>query len=109
MLRPKNEERREIVYLSATSHENIERLSHLADGAAYPAVRPDVVGATEVAIPGQATLRAFSAITAPLINRLEANKRETRTLSQTRDLLVPKLMSGEIRLREAEKAVEAVA
>jgi type I restriction enzyme S subunit len=40
---------------------------------------------------------------------MDANKAETRTLAQTRDLLLPKLMSGEIRLREAEKAVEAVA
>ena len=32
---------------------------------------------------------------------------ENDTLSQTRDLLLPKLMSGEIRLREAEKLVEA--
>ena len=32
-----------------------------------------------------------------------------RTLAQTRDLLLPKLMSGEIRLRDAEEAVEAVA
>ena len=30
-------------------------------------------------------------------------------LVETRDLLLPKLMSGEIRLREAEKVVEAVA
>ena len=30
-------------------------------------------------------------------------------LSQTRDLLLPKLMSGEIRLRETEAAVKAVA
>ena len=34
---------------------------------------------------------------------------DARTLAQTRDLLLPKLMSGEIRLTEAEKAVEAVA
>ena len=38
-----------------------------------------------------------------------ANIHEARSLAQTRDLLLPKLMSGEIRLRDAEKAVEAVA
>ena len=38
-----------------------------------------------------------------------ANARGSRTLARTRDLLLPKLMSGEIRLTEAEKAVEAVA
>ncbi len=34
---------------------------------------------------------------------------ENHTLAQTRDLLLPKLMSGEIRLHEAEKTVEAMA
>jgi type I restriction enzyme, S subunit len=34
---------------------------------------------------------------------------ESRTLAQTRDLLLPKLMSGEIRVREAERMVEEVA
>lgn len=33
---------------------------------------------------------------------------DTRSLSHTRDILLPKLMSGEIRLREAKRAVEAV-
>ena len=33
---------------------------------------------------------------------------ESRSLSQTRDLLLPKLMSGEIRLREAERTAEVV-
>ena len=45
----------------------------------------------------------------PLMDRVIANARETRTLAQTRDFLLPKLMSGEIRLREAMKVVEAVA
>ena len=33
------------------------------------------------------------------------NESENRTLAQLRDLLLPKLMSGEIRLHEAEKLV----
>ena len=38
-----------------------------------------------------------------------ANAHESRTLARTRDLLLPKLMSGEIRFVEAEKANGAVA
>ena len=45
----------------------------------------------------------------PLVERTIRNELESRTLAQSRDLLLPKLMSGEIRLREAGKAVEAVA
>ena len=45
----------------------------------------------------------------PLVDRTIENEIECRSLAQVRDLLLPKLMSGAIRLREAEKAVEAVA
>ncbi|MGB0714097.1 MAG: restriction endonuclease subunit S, partial [Gammaproteobacteria bacterium] len=45
VLTPERGNLREFVYLVVTCNETIERLSHLADGAAYPAVRPDVVTA----------------------------------------------------------------
>jgi type I restriction enzyme, S subunit len=105
VLRPNSSSLRELVYCVATAPENIERLSHLADGAAYPAVRPDVVSATEFVRGNDDISSAFSELTAPLIDRLEANKQESRTLAQTRDLLLPKLISGEIRLREAERMI----
>jgi type I restriction enzyme S subunit len=54
-------------------------------------------------------LRRFGALVRPLYDKVDQNDKETATLAQTRDLLLPKLMSGEIRLREAEKLVEAVA
>ena len=40
----------------------------------------------------------------PLVERITKNKLENRTLAQTRDLLLPKLMSGEIRIEEPEMA-----
>jgi type I restriction enzyme S subunit len=109
VLRPTQYHARELVYLASTTPENIERLAHLADGAAYPAVRPEVVLATEVVNVPELLLKAFSTITGPLIDRLGSNEQQSITLATTRDLLLPKLMSGEIRLKEAEKKVQAVA
>jgi type I restriction enzyme S subunit len=40
-----------------------------------------------------------------LIDHAEANKLENRTLAATRDLLLPKLMSGEVRVKDAERLV----
>ena len=106
VLRPKSRIFREVVYLAATAKENIDRLTHLADGGAYPAVRPELVAATELVAAPESFFAAFSAATSALIDRAEANKLENRVLAATRDLLLPKLMSGEIRVREAEKAVK---
>jgi type I restriction enzyme S subunit len=36
---------------------------------------------------------------------ITSNAQQSRTLSSLRDLLLPKLMSGEVRVRDAEKAV----
>lgn len=41
-------------------------------------------------------------------DRIAAARAESETLAQLRDLLLPKLLSGELRIRDAERAVEAV-
>ena len=51
VLRPRSQQFRELVYLKATDPTNIERLTYRADGAAYPAVRPEVVAETMVFTP----------------------------------------------------------
>jgi type I restriction enzyme S subunit len=52
---------------------------------------------------------SFERTIQPLIDRMTSNARENRTLAATRELLLPKLMSGEIRVRDAEKELESVA
>jgi type I restriction enzyme, S subunit len=60
-------------------------------------------------LPSANILVAMFAPIETLIRRIESNSRETRSLAAARDLLLPKLMSGEIQLRAAEKALEAMA
>lgn len=111
VLRPLEKDFRDFVFLAATSPENIERLSHLADGAAYPAVRPDVVLASPVTVPSgeivSDVLRGFANAVSGLVDAIEHNKRESRTLAQLRDTLLPKLISGELRIADAAKFLEA--
>jgi type I restriction enzyme S subunit len=54
---------------------------------------------------GERICQKFSDIVAPLFSRLRANTDENKTLAATRDLLLPKLMSGEIRVLDIEKLV----
>ena len=102
VLHPKNERDRAVVWCVATSPDNIERLAHLADGGAYPAVRPETVLNTEMLIPSPNILTEFARLAMPALERIEANKIESRTLATTRDALLPKLMSGDLRVRDAE-------
>lgn len=95
-LRPQKPHYSEFVFLVATSNENIERLAHLADGGAYPAVRPEVVMTTPAVWPGDSILAEFSKISRPLIQRIERNKAENIQLVDLRDTLLPKLISGQL-------------
>ncbi len=96
VLRPRKYEYRDFIYLAATAQDNIEALAHLADGGAYPAVRPEVVIAKQIVTPPDAVIAHFSKLTGQLISRLAEGERESRTLAALRDTLLPKLISGEI-------------
>lgn len=111
VLSPRKAVYRDVVHIAATRPDNIYRLANLADGhgGAYPAVKPNEVSDTELVLPGDAILQAFAELVSPLRTKVEHAKAECRSLAQTRDLLLPKLMSGEVCLAEAEKTVEAVA
>ncbi len=84
---------------AALSQEKVfDYLGQLADGGAYPAVRPDVIGELEVPWPGHSDIEAFHEACAPLYKRAEQNRRESSTLAALRDALLPKLMSGMLRI-----------
>lgn len=103
VLRPLRIDYAEFVYFAATAAENIEVLSHLADGGAYPAVRPEVVAATQVVWHSLDLLVKFSRVTRPLLAKMAENEREARTLAAIRDALLPKLISGELRVTDAQR------
>ena len=107
VLRPKRTFDAQFVWCAATSKGNINRLAQLADGGAYPAVSPEAVAATKIALPDVETRRRFSNVTEPMVDRLLATLAETHELVALRDTLLPKLISGEIRIQDAEGLVEA--
>ena len=49
----------------------------------------------------------LEATVGPLLDRMAENAREDETLTALRDLVLPRLISGKLRLRDAERAVEA--
>jgi type I restriction enzyme, S subunit len=59
--------------------------------------------------PPAAILDAFNTVAGPLFNRWYGNLREITLLVGLRELLLPKLLSGELRVRDAEREIEKVA
>lgn len=67
------------------------------------------ISSLRAAIPDAAVLKAFGGITMPMISRIHECGRESRILATLRDTLLPRLMSGELRVDEARELVEEVA
>ncbi len=68
-------------------------------------VAPNSLLACEVLAADSRLLALFDGKVSPMMNLLLSNRRESHELTLIRALLLPKLMSGEIRLHDAEKAV----
>ena len=65
-------------------------------GSAVPSMTTDILNAIEVVIPSASALEEFESLVAPMYEAMEANDVQSKALSQMRDTLLPKLMSGEI-------------
>ncbi|WP_243063331.1 restriction endonuclease subunit S [Humibacter sp. RRB41] len=58
-------------------------------------------------VPDSITLAAFDSVAEPLHALARAKLKENRILTETRDALLPQLMSGKLRVRDAEAAASA--
>ena len=96
------------IHAALTQPEVSDHLGQMADGGAYPAVRPEIIGAMQVALPNEPKiLEAFHRACAPLFEKAEANRIQSRTLATLRDTLLPKLLSGELSVAGLESAADA--
>ncbi len=105
MLRPRDLSSAAFVYLTATSKDNVERLARLAHGTAYTAVRPVMVANTGCILPNKNVLSVFTDVVHPLITMHAMNEQESRTLAALRNTLLPKPISGELRVPDVEKII----
>jgi type I restriction enzyme, S subunit len=96
-----------VVYLAATQDSSIEYLAHTADGGAYPAVRPDIVSGLNCVIPPRPLLASFGELALELLLSISRNSVMASTLGETRDLLLPRLISGALRLSENHSVIGA--
>jgi len=96
-----------LLYFWLSSELVMEEMRIKGTGVAIPGLNSTQVKSLTTLVPLPDVARSFDALVEPMISRILANCNESRSLAKTRDLLLPKLMSGEIRLREAEKALEA--
>lgn len=69
-----------------------------ANGAAQQNISKAIVGGYKIVIPSDDVLAAFNEVVAPVQNKIRANSEQAKNLADLRDALLPRLISGKLRL-----------
>ena len=109
VIRPVFPEDSGFVLHTAASSAFVAHADAGSSGTRMPRARWEHMQRFRVVRPPKPLSARFSSIASDLIGLAEANTRESLTLTSLRDLLLPKLLSGEIRVPEAAEMVEDVA
>ncbi len=96
-------ERLSNVFVWLWTQANMETIHQNANGSTFQEISKANFRPIKVNVPGPELLQAFDQTVRPLFDRIVANDKESRSLASTRDFLLPKLMSGEVRVKDAGK------
>ena len=82
-------------------------LVHAAHGSVFDTITTDTFNTAPFVLAPDKLMQAFEALVLSVFERILNNCRESRTLAGLRDTLLPKVISGELRVKEAEKFAAA--
>jgi len=78
-------------------------LQQRTHGTVFDTITRQTFETLDCIFPPSSLTVAFDRASAPLLEKIRANLHQSHTLTTLRDTLLPKLLSGELRLPEAEK------
>jgi len=84
------------LYYALTSDSFVDYLTNHATGAAYPAVNSDDFRQADILSPSSFLLERFHDFAAPILDQKQNLQTKNTNLRRTRDLLLPRLISGEL-------------
>jgi len=85
----------------------VATLIQRSHGSVFDTITRDTLAGIAVIAPLGPVSEAFESIVGPLMQRIKINLYDSRTLATLRDTLLPQLMSGTLRVPEADKLLEA--
>jgi len=95
------------LFVYFATREMVAVLQQRAHGSVFDTITRDTFADVSVVVPPSGLASCFVRRLAPQLGRIKANLHESRTLAALRDALLPKLLSGELRLPDAGRIVEA--
>jgi len=86
------------VYVLLWTEANMEEIKSRAGGSTFAEISKRNFKPIPALLPDKYTMEGFGDIAQPLFERIASNERESRTIAAIRDTLLPKLISGELRV-----------
>jgi len=80
-----------------------QNLASLSADSAVPGLNRSLAYMSKQVMPNSALLEAFDRLIGPLYKRIHHNEEESDNLAALRDTLLPKLISGELRVKDADR------
>lgn len=100
VVRSKNTIYKNFIYYFVTCDKNVEELARIADGGAYPAIKPDDICSLPLIIPPEEIVQRFDESTSNFRDLMNNSLVQNDHLTSLRDTLLPKLISGELSLED---------
>lgn len=88
------------LFLFYWTKENIERIKARSGGTTFGEINKRNFRPMLVVIPPKEIINQFDNTVCPLFDKITNNEQESKNLAQLRDTLLPKLLSGEIRVND---------
>lgn len=86
--------------------ENIQQFKDRATGTTFPEISKAAFRPIPLLIPDVPVIQTFAGKTQAIYEAIVANMKEVGLLAKARDTLLPKLISGELRIPDAERLLE---
>ena len=90
------------VLFHTSSPEFVDYTDAVSTGTRMPRTKWTDMARFKIAMPNRELNKTFTGLVQPWVNRIASAIHESRTLAAQRDALLPKLISGEIRIRHAQ-------
>jgi len=87
----------------------VETLKQRTHGSVFDTITRDTLSGVVTVYPEKAVISAFESLLSPLMERIRENLKQAQTLATLRDTLLPRLISGQLRLNEMLGKSEDVA
>ncbi len=65
-----------------------------------------LLGSIQTTVPPRYVIEAFDNIAVPVVSRIASTLEQSRTLSELRDALLPRLISGDVRITDAKRLID---